>query len=44
MDSFSHQHLSPITKPLYAKHKIAHISEIHPGFLTNALLGSCCRI
>jgi hypothetical protein len=44
MDSFSRQHLSPVTKPLYAKHKIAHLSKIHPGFLANALLGTRSRI
>ncbi len=40
MDSITPWHLSPVTKPLYVKHKIAHFSKIHPGFFTNALLGT----
>lgn len=44
MDSNTPGHLSTVTKPLYAKHKIAHFSKIHPGFFTNALLGTCSSI
>jgi hypothetical protein len=40
MDSSALWHPSCVAKPLYAKLKIAHISKIHPGFLTNALLGT----
>ena len=44
MDSFAWQHLSGITKPLYAKHKDSHSSAIHQGIRTNAFLGTGSRV